>query len=118
MSIEHPQNKPTSKSFTDLDIWKKKRVLKLKIKGFAKTFPAIEKFRLTGLRGINSAVAEGHSRYTFPDRIHCCIIGRGSLRETYNHPIDAYDCTYITFENLNELRSDIIEVEKLLKRIY
>ena len=119
MSIEHYQNKSTSKSFTDLDVWKKMRALKVKIEDFAKTFPAIEKFRLTGelirsSRGVNSAIAEGHGRYTFPDRIHYCIIGRGPLSETYNHLIDAYDCAYITRENLNELRRDIIEVEKLL----
>jgi len=119
MSIEHYQNKSTSKSFTDLDVWKKMRALKVKIEDFAKTFPAIEKFRLTGQlirssRGVNSAIAEGPGRYTFPDRIHYCIIGRGSLSETYNHLIDAYDCAYITRENLNELRRDIIEVEKLL----
>jgi len=119
MSIEHYQNKSTSKSFTDLDVWKKMRALKVKIEDFAKTFPAIEKFRLTGQlirssRGVNSAITEGHGRYTFPDRIHYCIIGRGSLSETYNHLIDAYDCAYITRENLNELRRDIIEVEKLL----
>ena len=119
MSIEHYQNKSTSKNFTDPDVWKKMRALKLKIEGFAKIFPAIEKFRLTdqvirSSRGVNFAIAEGHGRYTFPDRIRYCIIGRGSLSETYNHLIDAYDCIYISPENLNELRSDMIEVEELL----
>ena len=95
------------------------RLLKIKIESIVKTFQGEEKFRLTdqiirSARSVNSSIAKGHGRYTFPDRIHYCIIGRGSLSETYNHLIDAYDCAYITRENLNELRRDIIEVEKLL----
>jgi len=65
-------------------------------------------------RGVNSAIAEGHGRYTFPDRIHFCIIARGSLAETYNHLIDAYDCSYIKLETLTEFNKEINEVEKIL----
>ena len=84
-----------------------------------KGFPAEEKFRLTNqivrsVRSVNASIAEGHGRYTFPDRIHFCIIARGSLSETYNHLIDAYDCTYITLEKLTELKNELNEVEKIL----
>ena len=101
------QNQPIPKSYTELEVWKKMRVLKIKIEKIAKTFPGEEKFRLTdqiirSSRGVNSGIAEGHGRYTFPDRIHFCIIARGSLAETYNHLIDAYDCSYITLEKLTE----------------
>ncbi len=65
-------------------------------------------------RSVNSSIAEGHGRYTFPDQIHFCVIARGSLAETYNHLIDAYDCTYITLEKLTEFKNDINEVEKIL----
>jgi hypothetical protein len=34
-----------SKSFTDLEVWKKMRVLKIKIETLTKTFPEEEKFR-------------------------------------------------------------------------
>src|SRR5260370_14099977 len=77
-----------SKSYTELEVWKKMRVLKIKIEKIAETFPGDEKFKLTdqiirSSRGVNSAIAEGHGRYTFPDQIHFCIIARGSLGETY-----------------------------------
>jgi four helix bundle protein len=119
MSTDQIPNKSISKSFTELEVWKKMRLLKIKIETIAKTFPTEEKFKLTdqvirSSRGVNSAISEGHGRYTFPDRIHYCIIARGSLSETYNHLIDAYDCGYITLEKLTELKNEINEVEKIL----
>ncbi len=41
-------------------------------------------------------------------------MARGSLSETYNHLIDAYDCSYISLETLKELKAEIAEVEKIL----
>jgi len=117
--MSESQHKSISKSYTELEVWKKMRLLKIKIEGIAKIFPGEEKFRLTdqiigSSRGVNSAIAEGHGRYTFPDRIHFCIIARGSLAETYNHLIDAYDCKYIALEKLTEFNNEINEVEKIL----
>jgi four helix bundle protein len=108
-----------SRIFTELEVWKKMRLLKIKIETLAQTFPAEEKYRLTSqiirsARCVNASIAEGHGRFTFPDRIHFCIIARGSLSETYNHLIDAYDCTYITREKLIELKTEITEVERIL----
>ena len=113
------QNTSISKSFTELEVWKKMRLLKIKIENITKTFPSEERFRLTNqiirsVRSVNASIAEGHGRYTFPDRIHFCIIARGSLSETLNHLIDAYDCSYISLEKLNELKIELIEVEKIL----
>ena len=113
------ENHIISKSFTELEVWKKMRLLKIKIEPIAKTFPSEEKYSLTSqiirsARCVNASIAEGHGRFTFPDRIHFCIIARGSLSETYNHLIDAYDCSYITLEKLNELKSELSEVERIL----
>lgn len=119
MNIDEPANKSNSKSFTQLEVWKKMRLLKIKVEKIAKEFPHEEKFKLAdqvirSVRGVNAAIAEGHGRYTFPDRIHYCIIARGSLSETYNHLIDAFDCVYITLEKLTELKEELNEVEKIL----
>lgn len=113
------ENKTLSKSFTELEVWKKMRLLKMKIEQVAKAFPSEEKFRLSdqiirSARSVNAAIAEGHGRYTFPDRIHFCIIARGSLSETINHLIDAYDCNLITMEILTEFKNEINEIEKIL----
>ncbi len=113
------EDKATGKSYTDLEVWKKMRNLKIKIEKLAKTFPSEERFRLSdqvirSARSVNASIAEGHGRYTFPDRIHFCIIARGSLSETFNHLIDGYDCAYLTVETLTEFKNEINEVEKIL----
>jgi four helix bundle protein len=117
--MDETQGKIVSKSFTELEVWKKMRLLKIKIENLTKTFSTDEKFRLTSqiirsARSVNACIAEGHGRFTFPDRINFCIMARGSLSETYNHLIDAYDCSYISLETLKELKAEIAEVEKIL----
>jgi four helix bundle protein len=106
-------------SFEDLEVWKKARDLKKEISQLVKSFPPEEKYRLTdqlirSSRSINSQIAEGHGRRTWPDRSRFCVIARGSLSETLNHLIDALDEKYITDEQLNYFRNKITEVEKLL----
>lgn len=82
--------------FEDLELWKKAREFKNEIRDLTKQFPIEEKFRLTdqairSSRSINALITEGHGRFTFPDQIHYCIQARGSLTETINHIIDAFD---------------------------
>jgi len=106
-------------SFEDLEVWKKARELKMEISQLAKTFPVEERYRLTdqlirSSRSINTQIAEGHGRKTWPDRLRFCVIARGSLSETLNHLIDALDEGVINEEQLNNYRNKITEVEKLL----
>ena len=105
--------------FFSLDVWKKARVLKKQIEGLTKNFPVEEKYRLTSqivraVRSINSNIAEGHGRFTFKDQLHFCIQARGSLSETLNHLIDAFDCKYITRLQLANLKKVVDEVGRLL----
>jgi four helix bundle protein len=105
--------------FEDLEVWKKAREFKIEISQLVKTFPSEEKFRLTdqlirSTRSINGQIAEGRGRRTWPDRLRFCVIARGSLSETLNHLIDAFDENYIKNEQLNYFRNKISEVEKLL----
>jgi four helix bundle protein len=65
-------------------------------------------------RSINSLIAEGHGRFTYPDQIHFCVQARGSLTETINHLTDAIDEEYITMEELTSLKIDAKEVERLI----
>jgi len=105
--------------FEELEVWKKARLLKNDIFQLVKTFPSEEKFKLSdqvirSSRSVNSQIAEGHGRRTNPDRLRFCVISRGSLSETLNHLIDAFDCNYISLQMLTEFRQKITEVEKLL----
>lgn len=108
-----------NRNFTELDAWKKARELKLKIEDLVKKFPADEKYRLNdqlirSVRSIGAAIAEGHGRFTYKDQIHFCIIARGSLSETQNHLIDAFDCRYINQSELGSFIKDIEESARLL----
>ena len=106
-------------SFTELDVWKKARILKNELKALAESFPKEEKYRLTdqlirSSRSINSNIAEGHGRYTYKDQLHFCIQARGSVSETLNHLIDAIDCNYISEQQFEYFKELIAEVERLL----
>ena len=106
-------------SFEDLEVWKRARELKKDITLLVKTFPAEEKFRLTdqlirSSRSVNVQISEGHGRKTWPERLRFCVIARGSLSETLNHLIDAYDAELISEDILKKFRIKINEVERLL----
>ena len=69
-------------SFEELEVWKKARQLKNDIFQLVKSFPAEEKYRLTdqlirSSRSVNTQIAEGPGRRTYPDRLRFCIIARG-----------------------------------------
>lgn len=106
-------------SFTTLEVWKRSRELKIKIFELIKQFPNEEKYRLSdqivrSARSISANIAEGHGRFSYKDQLHFCIISRGSLTETLNHIIDAFDCKYISKQQLIELEQDLNELHKLL----
>ena len=105
--------------FEDLELWKKVQEFKQEVSKEARNFPPEEKFRLTdqllkSSRSINALIAEGHGRFTYPDQIHYCIQARGSLTETINHLIDAFDEGYIEEEKLNHYKMKGKEIERLL----
>jgi len=94
------------KNFEQLEVWMKSRQLKKDIQALTNGFPNEEKFRLTdqlirSSRSINAQIAEGHGTRTYPDRARFCVYARGSLSETLNHLIDAFDCNYIDEQKLN-----------------
>lgn len=107
------------RSYRDLAVWKAARNYKVAIRKATTAFPANEKYRLEdqmirASRSIGSNIAEGYGRYTYKDQIHFCMQARGSLFESTNHLIDAFDENYINHETLTELDNQAIEVEKLL----
>ena len=107
------------KPFTELEVWKKAREFKIEIELLTKSFPPDEKYRLTdqiirSVRSINANIAEGHGKYGYPDQIKYCVNARGSLSETLNHLIDAYDCHYITKDQLTLLEEKYASVMRLL----
>jgi four helix bundle protein len=98
------------KSFEELECWKEARNLRLFItKEIINQIPNTEKYSLIdqikrSSRSVGNNIAEGYGRFHFQENIQFCRIARGSLFETLDHGIVAFEEGYISEENLNELR--------------
>ncbi len=98
-------------SFTDLDVWKKAREIRLYISELVKSFPKEETFRLTdqiirSSRSIGNNLAEGHGRYNYQDNIRFCVMARGSLSETLDHIMIALDEKIISDEVFQSFQTE------------
>ena len=97
-------------SFEELACWKEARNLRLFVsKEIVKKLPNDEKFSLTNQikrssRSVGSNIAEGYGRFHFQENIQFCRIARGSLFETLDHELIAFDEGYISEDDLNQLR--------------
>lgn len=97
------------KSFESLEAWKVAREFRKEISTITKTFPKHEQFKLTdqiirSSRSVSANIAEGYGRYHYLDNMRFCRIARGSLTETLDHLIVAYDEGYINEEILLDMR--------------
>lgn len=99
-------------SFTELEVWKQARNIRKNIRDLINRFPIEEKFRLTdqvirSSRSVGNNIAEGHGRFHYQDNIRFCMIARGSLSETLDHLIIAYDECFISKEEFKLLKENI-----------
>ena len=98
------------KSFEELACWKEARNLRLFVQNtIIAKIPNTEKFALIdqikrSSRSVGNNISEGYGRFHFQENIQFCRIARGSLFETLDHGIIAFDEGYISEENLKELR--------------
>jgi four helix bundle protein len=97
-----------SKSFKTLEAWKKAREFRKEISALSKTFPKHEQFKLVdqilrSSRSVSANIAEGYGRYHYLENMRSCRIARGSLTETLDHLIVAFDEEYITEERLLQM---------------
>lgn len=104
-------------SFTELDCWKEARVLRNEISLLTRGFPKEEKYDLTSQikrssRSVTANIAEGYGRFHHQENIQFCRISRGSLTETLDHLIVAYDEKYIDEDTLKNFQ---VVLEKCLK---
>lgn len=101
------------RSFTDLDSYKACRLLRKNIAQLVKeAFPKEEKYRLSdqiirSSRSITTCIAEGYGRFHYQENVQFCRMARGSLQETLEHLITAYDEGYISTETLKSFKTQI-----------
>jgi four helix bundle protein len=106
-------------SFTELEVWKQARHIRILVKELTNSFPPDEKYRLGDQiircsRSIGNNLAEGHGRFHYQDNIRFCIIARGSLSETLDHLIVACDDKIISKEKLQEME---LELDKCMRML-
>ena len=106
-------------SFTDLNVWKEARSFQLFIFNLSKSFPPEEKYKLSdqiirSSRSIAANIAEGHGRFHFQEQIQFCRQARGSLSQVLNHIYTAFDCNYISKEQVIEIEN---KADLLLKLV-
>ena len=107
-------------NFTNLEVYKECRQLRIGISSTVKShFPIEEKYKLSNQilrcsRSITANIAEGHGRYYFKENIQFCRISRGSLSETLEHLITSFDEKYISEEVLVEYKTKIDKCGRLL----
>ena len=106
-------------SFTDLEVWKKSRILRNKISELVKPFPSDERFRLVdqvirSSRSIGNNIAEGHGRFHYADAAKFLINARGSAAETIDHLIIALDNNFIDNAIFESLKIDCEECMRMI----
>ena len=85
------------KHFYELPVYKTCRTFRKEVSSTVKeNFPKEEKFLLSAqvldaARSITANIAEGFGRYHYQENIQFCRQSRGSLAETMEHLITAYD---------------------------
>lgn len=104
-------------SFEELEVWKKARSLRKEISSLVKTFPNEEKYRLTdqiirSSRSSTSNIAEGFGRFHYQENIQFCRQARGSLTETIDHLLCAFDENFVNQIALDDLKVKALECLK------
>ena len=105
--------------FYDLEAWKVARDLKISVAVVVKKFPPDERFSLISQiirssRSVTANISEGYGRNNYKETIHFCRMARGSLEETLNHLIDAFDEKYITEVELKGYKENVDKCLKIL----
>ena len=110
---------PRVKDFTQLEVWRVARKLRLEAYEMSRLFPKDEKYGLAlQLRraavSITANIAEGYGRYSFQENMQFCRHSRGSAYEVRDHLIAALDAGYIPREMYKEATALAISVIRLL----
>ena len=106
-------------AFTDLEVWKKSRLLRNNITKLTNSFPPEEKYRLVdqiirSSRSIGNNIAEGHGRFHYLDASKFLVNARGSAAETIDHLIIAFDNTLIDQQTFESLKNDCEECMRMI----
>jgi four helix bundle protein len=102
----------TYNHFYDLPVYQKCRLFRKNVSQTVKNnFPKSEEYHLKSQildssRSITANIAEGFGRFHYQENIQFCRQSRGSLTETMDHLITAFDEEYINSDQLKVLNDE------------
>lgn len=102
----------TYNHFYDLPVYQKCRSFRKNISKLIKeTFPKSEEYRLKSQlldssRSVTANIAEGFGRFHYQENIQFCRQARGSLTESLDHLITAFDEEYFNAEQIKILNTE------------
>lgn len=107
------------KDFRTLKVWQKANALEQKIAELIKDFPNYEQYRLTdqiirSSRSIGANICEGNTQLFIKKEIYHANVALGSVGETRNHLLTAYQNKYISKEQYDVLDEKLVEITKML----
>ena len=110
------------KNYRELKVWKKAYALCLIIYRMTGKFPKEERYGLISqvrrsAVSIPSNIAEGYGRKTTADYVRFLYIAYGSLCELETQIMLSGDLNYLEGSNLVDLKTNIAEVERMLKAL-
>ncbi len=106
-------------SFENLRVYKAARQLVKDVYVIVSKLPAIENFALSSqirraVVSVKANLAEGSGRSHAKDKAHFIDMAYGSLMEVYSEIETAADLSYITEEELKNIKLQIIDISKML----
>ncbi len=110
----------TYNHFYDLPVYQKCRSFRKNVSTVVKgSFPKSEEYRfkaqiLDSSRSVTANIAEGFGRFHHQENIQYCRQARGSLTETMDHLITAFDEGYVQNDQLKIFNDDYKECLKEL----
>jgi four helix bundle protein len=108
------------KGLESLKVWHRARGLMVAVhKQVVPRLPAEEKWDLAkqirrSSKSVAANIAEGHGRYYYQQGVFFCYIARGSLDETINHLVTAFELEYISKDLYHEVRAIADETRRML----
>jgi four helix bundle protein len=105
--------------FKDLQVWQESHSLVKDIYSITDKFPSKERYRLTeqicrAAASIGANIAEGTGRHSKADFTKFLYISRGSLEETRNFLVLAFDLGYMRDKTFKGLDDKCISISKML----
>ena len=106
-------------SFEGLRVYKATRQLVKEVYVLVNKLPSIENFALSSqirraVVSVKANIAEGSGRNHPKDKAHFIDMAYGSLMETYSELETAADLGYVTTEELQTIKPQIIDIGKML----